>query len=233
MWRSEWKSKLSIVSLFLSPFFFQNLLLADTSVTENVPKHLPGEKIKSGQIPGGYNETASYLCENPWKLIFEADYIYWIWQQEMMAVGTLINPVAQGTAAFLNAEAEVVLQSPGYASGFQLGLGCDLKGMDDWIFFGKYTWYQNRDTMRTTSSTPEVFAVSPSVLRHIEGSDPGVLLCNNLYSSATLHFNNADLVLQRPFYFGRKLTANFMVGLLDIFRLERVAPNEQRIPEFN
>jgi hypothetical protein len=225
MLNREWKAKLSVVSLFLAPLFSPYFAQADTSSSENLSSYLPGDKIKPGQLPGGYNETASYLCQDPWKVMLTGDYIYWAWQQEMMAVGTLINPVAQGTAALLNGQAQVVLQSPGYASGFQLGVGCNLRGMDDWNLFAEYTWYHNFDAMRTIPSFPEIFAVSPSLTSHVEGSDPGVLLSRNMYSSASLHFNNVDLVLQRPFYFGRKLTANFVAGLEALWISEKFKAN--------
>ncbi|MBX9924398.1 MAG: hypothetical protein K2Y01_09840 [Rhabdochlamydiaceae bacterium] len=225
MLNREWKSKLSIASMFLAPLFLPHLAQADTSSSESPPRYLPGEKIKSGQLPGGYNETAAYFSRDPWNVILTADYIYWAWQQEMMAVGTLINPVAQGSAAFLNGEAQVVLQTPGYASGFQVGVGCNLRGMDDWNLFAEYTWYHNSDEMHTRPSFPQIFAVSPSVTQHVEGSDPGVLLSRNMYSSTSLHFNNVDLVLQRPFYFGRKLTANFTAGLEALWINEHFTAN--------
>lgn len=223
-----WKASLSRFSVFFVPLFLSHLGLADTSSSVS-PSYLSGEKISQGQLPGGYNETASYFCQDPWNLVLTSDYIYWAWQQEMMSIGTLINPVAQGTAAFLNGQGEVILQSPGYASGFQLGVGCNLRGMDDWVLFAEYTWYHNFDSMRVSPKFPEIFAVSPSITRHVEGSDPGVLLSRDMYSSANLHFNNVDLVLERPFYLGRKLTANFIAGLEALWISETFKANGGRL----
>jgi len=223
-----WKARLSRVSGFLAPLFLSHSGVADTPASVS-PSYLSGEKISRGQLPGGYNETASYVCQDPWDLMLTSDYIYWAWQQEMMSIGTLINPVAQGTAAFLNGQGQVILQSPGYASGFQLGVGCNLRGMDDWVLFAEYTWYHNSDSMRISPNFPEIFAVSPSITRHVEGSDPGVLLSRDFYSSANLHFNNVDLVLQRPFYFGRKLTANFIAGLEALWISEKFKANGSRL----
>jgi hypothetical protein len=131
----------------------------------------------------------------------------------MMEVGTLITPTAFGAQAFLNGSGEIILQSPDYSSGLQLGLGYGLKGMDDWALHGEYTWYKNSDTLTSSASSSQILAISSTLIPYIQGVTSGVLLADQLKTKASLNYDAADLLLQRPFYFGRKLTADLMVGL--------------------
>ncbi len=207
--RSELKAVMTIASTMFIPWIAQ----ADGPASAESPGYLPGEKVKSGQLPGGYNESASYSSQDSWEVFLTGDYIYWTWQQEVMEVGTLITPTAFGAQSFLNGTGEVLFQTPTYSSGFQVGLGSDLKGMDDWNIYGEYTWYRNSDTMHSKTTGTEILAVSPTLIQYVQGANPGVLLAGNLVTKAHLNYNAADLSLQRPFYFGKKLTANFMAGL--------------------
>ena len=210
MIRVELKAAAALASTMLIPWIAE----ADSPApSEAPPPYLSGEKVKQGQLPGGYNEKASYSCKDGGDFFLTGDYIYWTWQQEMMEVGTLITPTAFGAQAFLNGSCEIILQSPGYTSGFQIGLGCGLKSMDDWILHGEYTWYTNSDTLNTTASTSQILAVSSGLVPYIQGVTPGVLLADLLKTKARLDYNAVDLLLERPFYFGRKLTADLMVGL--------------------
>ncbi len=209
MIRVELKVAAAIASTMLIPWIAR----ADSPAVSEPPTYLSGEKVKQGQLPGGYNEAASYSCKNGRGFFLTGDYIYWTWQQEMMEVGTLITPTAFGAQAFLIGSGEIILQSPDYSSGFQLGLGYGLKGMDDWIVSTEYTWYKNSDTLTSTASSSQILAVSTTLIPYIQGSTPGVLLADQLKTKARLTYNAADLLLQRPFYFGRKLTADLMVGL--------------------
>ena len=118
MVKGELKAKIALAAITLLPWMAE----ADSSAsTTNAVSYLPGEKIKKGAVPAGYNESAAYACQEPWKLFLTGDYIYWAWQEELMEVGTLINPTALGASAFLNGNGQVIFQTPGYASGFQLG----------------------------------------------------------------------------------------------------------------
>jgi hypothetical protein len=171
---------------------------------------------------GLYNESAMVDCKNSWDVVFNADYIYWIWQQSGMSVGTLVTPSEPGAAGLLNGQESVVLQTPGYSSGFQVGLGCNFHGMDDWRFKADYTWYENTDHLRTVSSIQSLrtitegdqyFAVSPSFIKTPGGLKQGVLLSGDLLSIAKLRFDELDGTLQRMFYQGSRLTARYSMGL--------------------
>lgn len=213
MFKKEFKAALTVWGTLVIPF----TVFADQSTSLNQTQepsgYLPGDRVKEGQLPAGYNASASYVCQDPWNLIFTADYIYWKWQQAMMEVATLTTPTASGASGFLNGSAEVIFQTPSYKSGFQVGLGCDLKGMDDWSLYAEYTWYKNTNDLRTTADTDQYLAVSPILIKHVNGATPGVLLSNDLSTTAHMHFDELDLLLERPFYLGKKLTANFMAGL--------------------
>ncbi len=209
MVRSELKAIMVVASTALIPWIAQ----ADSPDAPGSSSYLAGDKIKEGQLPSGYNKAASYDCLDPWKLFLTGDYIYWTWQQELMQVGTFMTPTAFGSSAFLNGEGEVVLQTPDYASGFQLGMGCDLRGMDDWNLYSEYTWYKNTNNLHTTTSGSELLAVSSRIIPYLEYASLGILVSEDLTTTARMTYNMVDLVLERPFYFGRKLTANFIVGL--------------------
>jgi hypothetical protein len=227
MVNSELKAVMALATTMLIPWTAQ----ADAPGTpgsansQNTSSFLPGEKVKEGLLPAGYNETASYSCRDPWKLFLTGDYIYWDWQQEMMEIGTLITPTAFGAASFLNGSGDVVLETPGYASGFQLGLGCDLRGMDDWQVYSEYTWYKNTSDTRTITTGSDILAVSPTLVQYVDGANPGVLLSSNLATSAHMSYNCVDLLMQRPFYFGRKLTANFVAGLEALWISQKTTAN--------
>jgi hypothetical protein len=92
-----------------------------------------------------------------------------------------------------------IIDDPGYASGFQLGAGFNMKGLDAWEFYGEYTWYRNSEKKTATN--------------FINITDPLVAISANLSAQFALKYDTADFLIQRPFYFGKKLTANFSTGL--------------------
>ncbi len=195
--------------------------VVSTSSSSQGSTYLPGESIPRQGSQGGYCTTAAYVCEDPWKLTLTGDYVYWIWQQAMMDVGILCEPAAQGSALFFNSQQDVIFQTPGYRSGFQLGVECLLRGMDDWKFSAEYTWYKNTSSLHKVASSLETIVVAPPVIRHISSSTPGTLLTQNLRTTARMTYNRVDLALERPFYFGRKLTANFKAAIEGLWISEK------------
>lgn len=231
MMKRELNAKMAAMGAMLIPFIAQ----ADQPMSfgggsnvessQSSSKSLPGEKLKQGQIPAGYNQSAYYTCKNPWDVFLTGDYIYWAWQQEIMQVGTMIEPISLGSSAFLNGTTDIVLQTPGYASGFQLGLGGNLRGMDNWNIHADYTWYKNTDSLHTVASSTQNLAVSPTLIKHVNGATPGVLISDNITTTAELMYNAVDLVFERPFYLGRKLTANFIAGFQALWISEKFTGN--------
>lgn len=162
---------------------------------ENPPSYLPGEKIKEGQLPGGYNKSASYKLKDSWDVYFTADYICWDWLQCGLK---LDNPGGfLGFGETISVTPATI--SPGYASGFQVGFGFNMRGMDDWNFYSQYTYYRNSG--------------STSQFADLNRGNPTITGTLNAHGSASISFDMLDALIQRPFYFGKKLTANFVTGL--------------------
>jgi hypothetical protein len=173
---------------------FPSLVLADT---QQGGSYLSGERVKAGQLPGGYSESASYKCDNGHDLFFTADYIFWDWVQDAgMGIGVR-NPAPVVSTTHLDIKPVTI--TPGYASGFQLGVGYNMKGMDDWNVYGEYTWYKNSGSK---SAHAEAAITSPNISLNVD-----------LAADISLKYDNADFLIERPFYFGKKLTANFYTGL--------------------
>lgn len=145
----------------------------------------------------GYSASTSYLPEDKWGAFFTAGYIYWDWQQDSLKMGSWVDP-ATGSASG-------IFQSPGYSSGFQVGLGINLAGMDDWNLYSEYTWYKNSVTTSLVSSPDHLFEK--------QGRGSPFYLDASASSELKIKLDALDLLLQRPFYFGKKLVANFSAGL--------------------
>ena len=163
------------------------------------PGYTSGDMVKAGQLPGAYNQSASFMCDDGWDVFVTGDYIWWDWAED---VGTHLGLESKGDdtiTALTNLNLSPAKIAPGYASGFQVGIGFNMKGMDDWNFYSEYTWYKNSGS---GSLDWEANIASPDIDIDIDFS-----------KSISIKYNNVDFLLQRPFYFGKKLTSNFYTGL--------------------
>lgn len=196
MLKNELKAALAIMGTVFVPLFAQaDQPMSTSQGQQQQPGYVSGEKIQAGQLPGGYNQSADYMCDNGWDVYLTGDYIWWDWVQDnAMSVG--FNGLTGGSLSFDATPANI---TPGYASGFQVGMGFNMHGMDDWNFYGEYTWYKN----------------SGSRSNVVDFTSAAGLSSVDMTASADIHikYSNADFLLQRPFYFGKKLTANFYTGL--------------------
>jgi hypothetical protein len=104
-----------------------------------------------------YNHTADYTIDLGWNAYLTANYIYW----------------------HVSREDYSFYQSNNYNSGYQLGAGFNMHGMDNWDFYAEYTWYRN----------------------------------NRYHLTQEFSYDNVCSTLDRPFYFGSRLTANLALGL--------------------
>ncbi len=181
--------------------------------------------LQAEELVGLYNQSSMVECKNSWDIIFTADYIYWTWQQAGMNVGTLINSKRIGAHALLEGKEEVVFQKPGYSSGFQIGLGFNFHGMDDWRLKADYTWLENVDHLRTVTGPGKYFAVSPTVIKTLRGLSSGTLLSGDLFSTAKLNFDELDTTLQRIWYQGKSLTARYSMGIKTLWMDEYAEAN--------
>lgn len=169
------------------------------------PSYLPGEKIREGQLPGAYNESASYIVDDSWDVYFTGDFIYWQLNNHM-SLGTMIDSPSASTPVFATGSARIFNVESSYKPGFQVGMGFDMKGMDDWNLYSEYTWYMNKSTRSADVDSDDIFVMAA-------GPVGNRVLADEATGTSIFHYNCADLSLQRNFYNGKKLTAMFGCGL--------------------
>lgn len=213
MLKNELKAALAILGTVFVPVFAH----ADQSMNASgqqmqQPGYVSGEKIKAGQLPGAYNQSASYVCDNGWDVFVTADYIWWNWQQDLLQVGTLVTQ-SSGLVDGFAGDSTAVFTTPGYASGFQVGLGFNMKGMDDWNLYSEYTWYRNTENNSTTGTSTKSLVLPAAAFRGDQYVASAADIVGTVNTQAHMGFQALDFLLQRPFYFGKKLTSNFGAGL--------------------
>lgn len=165
---------------------------------------------QTNQLQAGYNASTDYLNHREWDVFVTTDYLYWDWQQDSLLLGQLTpTDIFQGTT-------QSVFQDPGYASGFQVGLGWNTPCEDHWNLYSEYTWYKNSDTRSVSSDSGRTFQGFQGPLPYLNGT---------YTSKIQMKFDALDLLLQRPFYFGKKLTANFSTGLTALWITQKLTAN--------
>ncbi len=194
----------------------QKSLLAAFVLCTSLHAQSPGTdesaSTKDSQLQAGYNASASYPHQNSWDVFISTDYIYWAWQQDSLLMGQLTpTDIFSGTT-------QSIFQNPGYASGFQVGIGFHMPNMDHWNLYSHYTWYQNSDTRSVSSDEGRTFQTFTGPLPYINGS---------YTSEITMKFDALDLLLQRPFYFGKRLTANISTGLTALWITQKLNTKTQ------
>lgn len=170
-------------------------------MSENTP-YQPGEIIQEHQLPAGYNASASYDSSNRCGVDINANYIYWNWEQPDFKKGELVLTSATASGSQIGQYID-----PGYASGFQVGLKVDMPSVDHWNLSSQYTWYQNSGNLEVTTDPDHVLRIRSHI------TDSLVYGSGTAHYNINMHFNNLDLLLQRPFYLGTRLFANIAVGL--------------------
>ena len=203
MWKNEVKAALALAGT-LVPCAVQ----ADQAMTtaKPAPSYNSGEMVRDGQLTAGYNQTASYNVDG-WDVYFTGNFIYWHLNEDMTNLGTLVDTTSSGAASVVNGTGAPVAFNPTYKPGFQVGMGFNMNGMDNWTLYGEYTWYQNETTASATAGNNQVLVVEPGLLL------PRTVTASSMSGTSWFHYNCGDLALQRPFYWGKKLTSNFGCGL--------------------
>ena len=169
------------------------------------PQLVPGEISQKGQLPAAYNAGAAYQCRGGYDLFFTGDYIYWDWTQASMKAGDIV------VSSSSSGHQKAFVLSPGYASGFQVGFGSTTLSADDWQIRGNYTWYQNSVSSNTSIS-------SGTYYRYIETfSDRLNFFSGDVSLNQKMNYNELELLLERPFYFGKRLLSNIGVGLASLW----------------
>ena len=185
--------QLGFVALMLIP----SLVRGDTNAnTDQQATSLPGEQLRAEQ--GTYAKSAAYLCDNNVGLFFSGDYVYWNWVQTRTL--TLEEPqTTLGLPFSGSVGSPQPLLNPGYASGFSVGMGYNMKNVDNWSLFAEYTWYRNS---ANGSATMPAGAGIPGSVGSLEAT-----------GKANIHYDNLDFVVERSYYIGKRLTATFLTGL--------------------
>jgi len=128
-----------------------------------------------------------------------------------LQIGTLFPHITDTTVNTVSTDS-AVFNSPGYTSGFQAGMGFNMKGMDNWNIYSEYSWYQNTSDKSITGTSTTHIILPSDAFRADQVLSEGFLE-GILSTQAKLGFQALDFLAQRPFYFGKKLTANFAMGL--------------------
>lgn len=184
------------------------------------PGYVAGEKIRDGQLPGGFSQSANYVIDNGWDAYFTGNYIYYHLGQEDFGMGELVTSTGTGVAGALAGSGYEVALAPSYKSGFQVGLGFDMKGMDDWNLYGEYSWFQDSTTASQAAAAGQYFLLDAGFVP--AGFEGSMVNAASMSAEMRYHYNNAELSLERPFYFGKKLTASYGVGLRGLWITEEI-----------
>lgn len=164
---------------------------------------MQGERNSKNQLPAAYNQAACWSTSDSFDMYLSGSFLYWTAEQDDMRVAVLANGAS---TSFTD-----VFQLGGYKPAFKVGLGFDLRGMDHWNFVAEYTWYNSTNTTSVSGGTGYV---TPSFGAYFtDGLTVPLVQASSMYNKWKLSVNILDAGLQRPFYSGRKLTANFGAGL--------------------
>ncbi len=203
------------------------------SSTSKQPAYQAGEMVRTGDLPGAYNQNASYKLEDSYDVYFTADFIYWNLQQDLVRVGNLMTTDSAGALGLLEGTDETVFTDGKYTPGFQVGLGFNMKGMDDWNLYTEYTWYQNTNSRSVNAGDDQVVGLSYAQDGAPSGITDDIVVAESATTKSKYHYNNLNISLQRPFYFGRKLIANFGAGLRGLWIAQTITNSADDLTSYH
>lgn len=213
MLKKELTAALAIMGV-IAPFAAQaDQPMSSTSGQATQPAYTAGESVPRGSMPGAYSQSANYNLDNSYDVYFTADFIYWNLQQDVARVGNLMDPDSSGAIGLLDGTCKTLFADTSYKPGFQVGLGFNMNGMDGWNLYSEYTWYKNTTSNTTNAGSGDVIAVDLADHAAPGGITDDITVATSVSGESKYHFNNLNVSLQRPFYWGRKVTANIGAGL--------------------
>lgn len=130
-----------------------------------------------------------------------ANYLYWKLSEDIPSIGDLVTSddfIPTGTEDipdFFNGENASISLNPGYKSGFQVGGGYDVQGLDAWNLLAGYTWYQNTNKTTTNAASNQLITIS-SIFRPLK-YEGRILFADSLSSSLDFNYNSFFLALQK------------------------------------
>jgi hypothetical protein len=212
MLKNELKIALAALGTVFVPLFAQ----ADQDMSSSSmrsgqqtrPGLVAGDIIEDGQLSSAYPASAALVCNDGWDVRISGKYLYWKWSQDDAVVTALVDQTSGITNGY-NGNTSYLFQNPGYTSGFKVGLGFGLAGLDNWDLFSEYSWYRNTNTVSATGTASKALALD-GVLGVI---NPGVYQTGTLTSEAKLGYQTLDFSIRRAAYFGKNFIARLGSGL--------------------
>jgi len=210
MLKNELKAALAILGTVFVPVFAQadqsmNSMGSSQNMRQQQPGFTPGDIIGDGQLPSAYPQSAALVCDNGWDVTISANYLYWLWSQDSSTqVGVVVDQTA---SPGFNGTSTAVYNTPGYTSGFKVGLGLGLPEFDNWDLNAEYTWYRNTSNESASGSASKAL-----VLKGLK-KDADAYSVGSVNSEARLGYQTLDFLVRRNMYFGKQLTFRVGTGL--------------------
>ncbi len=153
-------------------------------------------------IKAGFSKSALFETRDPAGFSFNAAFNEYAATQDQNEVGYKGSSVNSLPLVPLGS----ILQfGNNYHPGFRVGLNIDIP-FDMWNFGAEYLWYRGGSKIKKTANSTEYF-YSPVFIKNYG------LALSSLEADWHLSLNLVDLYLTRPYYSGRKLTVDPLVGL--------------------
>jgi hypothetical protein len=180
----------------------------------------------------GYPYPARVNVKCGWEVSATASYLYWFTGQDGMDLATTSQFISQTIGLVPAEESTTISQPETYNSGFKVGLGWAVPD-DNWILRADYTWlHQSTHQSLSAGDDPSDAFQMTNWFYQISGRQqtPG---SRSLSSKWRLELDWVDLVLERPFYAGRKLTLNPFMGLRASWIRQKIDITLEDLVNFN
>ena len=158
-----------------------------------------GHVVKEHQMLGAYNAPARIDVRGSFDVFLQADFIWWQPKEE----GTELASVIKNPQALATPDSTVHIGND-YKPGFKIGLGVNFEH-DNWGMFTEYTW------LHFTQSTSYTKSVATDSVYPIWNHTLGAV--DSLTGNWKVGYDVIDLVMQRAYYNGTKLTYTPYLGL--------------------
>lgn len=163
-----------------------------------------GHSIQSNQMMPAYNAPARYDVQGGWDIWFRGDFIYMQAVEDNLAYGVSSDDQAPGNPPL---NGNILLVDFDWHPGVKASFGFNSEH-DDWGLFGEWTHYISRNN--TGSTFPNGGVLFSTTTTDPDSTSRGFSRIDSVWG---LTFNSWDLMLDRAYYVGKRLTFDFMVGL--------------------
>ena len=162
-----------------------------------------GRPLKFDQISAGILQSARFEVRDKWGFGINAHFNEYASSEDSMELAYTSN-------SSKNSEGSVLLFDSDYHPGFEVGFVLNTP-YDHWNIRGNYLWFQGSENFRKETNPSEFYVApvfSPSIFNE---------LITSINSKWNLNINTGDLYLTRPYYSGRNLTLEPLMGLKAAF----------------